>query len=109
MLFLDDCIPEGSEDALEKGITITASLASHFLYKGYQVGLVTSGEEVPLGIGMGQLYKILRTLALVSPGKERERLFAISKEAGGVLVLPYDDQVWKEREGVFANVIRVTS
>jgi len=109
MLFLDDCVPEGFEDALEKGITITASLASHFLYKGYQVGLVTSGEEIPLGIGMSQLYKILRTLALVSPGKERERLFARAKDAGGVLILPYDDPVWKEREGVFANVIRVTS
>ena len=49
-LVLDDCIPDGFEESLEKGIVIAASLASHFLLgKGYQVGLVTSGEVSHLG------------------------------------------------------------
>lgn len=107
MLFLDDCTPEGSEDALEKGITITASLASHFIYKGYQVGLVTSSEDIPLDIGTAQLYRILRVLALVSPGKDRKSL--IEKAAdGGVLVLPYDNPVWRDKEEMFSKVIRVS-
>lgn len=105
-LFLDDCVPPGFEEALEKGITIAASLASHFLYKGYQVGLATSAEDVPLGIGTEQLFKILRVLALISPGKERDRLFAKTVD-GGVLILPYDNQAWREKEGLFAKVIRV--
>lgn len=106
-LLLDDCIPEGLEESLEKGIVIAASLASHFLYKGYQVGLVTSGEEVPLGIGMEHLFRILRALALLSPGSERGKLLA-SVETGGVLILPYDSQAWKGKEGSFSKVIKVT-
>lgn len=107
-LFLDDCIPPGFEEALEKGITIAASLASHFLYKGYQVGLATSAEDIPLGIGMEHLFKILRLLALVSPEKERERLLAKPVDSGGVLILPSDSKAWREKEELFAEVIRVS-
>ena len=106
-LLLDDCIPEGLEESLEKGIVIAASLASHFLYKGYQVGLVTSGEDIPLGIGMEHLFRILRVLALASPGKERGKLLA-RVDTGGVLILPYDSQAWKGKEGSFSKVIKVT-
>ncbi|MEK7713606.1 MAG: DUF58 domain-containing protein [Deltaproteobacteria bacterium] len=106
-LLLDDCIPEGLEESLEKGIVITASLASHFLYKGYQVGLVTSGEEISLGIGKEQLFRILRALALLSPCNERGKLLAWI-ETGGVLILPYDSQAWKGKEGSFSKVIKVT-
>lgn len=106
-LILDDCIPELREALLEKGIVITASLASHFLYKGYQVGLVTSGEDIPLGIGMDHLFRILRVLALVSPGKERGRLLARA-DTGGILILPYDSQAWKGKEEGFSKVIKVT-
>jgi uncharacterized protein (DUF58 family) len=106
-LILDDCIPEGFEAPLEKSISIAASLASHFLYKGYQVGLMTSTEEVPLGIGTDQLYRILRVLALITPGRERERLLAKATDAGGILILPYEGQGWKGREGSFSKVIRV--
>lgn len=107
MLFLDDCIPQGSEDSLEKGITVAASLSSHFIYKGYQVGLVTSGEEIPLDIGADQLFRILRALALLSPGRDRRRLLERGVDAGGILVLPCDDPAWKEREDLFAKVIRI--
>ena len=107
MLFLDDCISPGFEESLEKAITIAASLASHFLYKGYQVGLATSAEDVPLGVGTEQLFKILRVLALISPGKERDRLLAKAVDSGGVLILPHDSQAWREKEGLFAKVIRV--
>ncbi|MEK6725460.1 MAG: DUF58 domain-containing protein [Deltaproteobacteria bacterium] len=106
-ILLDDCIPAGLEESLEKGIVIAASLASHFLHKGYQVGLVTSGEDIPLGIGMEQLFKILRALALLSPGKKRGKLLA-SVETGGVLILPYDSQAWKGKEGSFSKIIKVT-
>ena len=106
-LFLDDCIPPEFEEALEKGITIAASLASHFLYKGYQVGLATSTEDVSLGIGTEQLFKILKVLALISPGKERDKLLAKAVDSGGVLILPYDSKMWREKEELFAKVIRV--
>ena len=109
MLFLDDCIPEGFEDSLEKGVAIAASLAYHFIYRGYQVGLMTSVEEIPLGIGMEQLYRMLRVLALLSPGKERDKLFSSAAETGGILILPYDSGAWKGKEGSFARIIRVTT
>lgn len=108
LLLLDDCILPGSEELLEKGVTITASLASHFLHKGYEVGLVTSREEIPLGIGMAHLFSILRVLALASPGKDRERLYTRAKDGGGVLILPYDEPFWKGKEGLFTKVVRVT-
>ncbi len=106
-LFLDNYIPEGFDEQLEKGITMAASLASHFLYKGYQVGLVTASDSIPMGIGMEQLYTILRTLALLKPGKDRERMTPTSRDAGGVLILPYSDESWKGKEQLFSKVIRV--
>lgn len=107
-LTLDNCIPSGLEESLEKGITVTASLAAHFLHKGYQVGFLTSGNDIPLGIGMEQLYKILRALALMSQARERGGLIARAVDTGGILILPYDNQVWREKEGLFSKVIRVT-
>ena len=68
---------------------------------------MTSGEDIPLGIGMEQLFKILRALALLSPGKKRGKLLA-SVETGGVLILPYDSQAWKGKEGSFSKIIKVT-
>lgn len=107
VLFLDNCIPPGLEESLEKGITITASLASRFLYKGYQVGLVTSVEEIPLGIGMEHLFKILKVLALTLPGKDRDRLITRTVDSGGVLILPYDSLAWRDKENSFAKIIRI--
>lgn len=106
-LFLDNCVPQGFDEQMERGITVAASLSAHFLYKGYQVGLVTSSDNIPVGIGMEQLYRILRTLALVSPCKDRERLIPASRDTGRVLILPYSDEAWKGREELFSKVIRL--
>lgn len=106
-LFLDNCVPQGFDEQLERGVTVTASLAAHFLYKGYQVGLATVSDNIPMGIGMEQLYTILRTLALLKPGKDRERMTPRSRDAGGVLILPYPDEAWKGREELFSKVIRL--
>lgn len=107
-LLIEDYIPEGFEESLEKGVVIAASLASHFLHKGYKVRLITPTEEVPLGGGTEHLFRILRILALISPGREKGKL--ISKlEPGGILILPYDRPEWKAMEEIFSKIIRVGS
>ena len=51
------------EEAVEKA----ASLASHYIDRGYQVALKTLTGEVPLASGRSQLARILRFLAYVEP------------------------------------------
>ena len=64
------------------------------------------GEDIPLGIGMEQLFKILRALALLSPGKKRGKLLA-SVETG---VCPYPSirQPGMEGSRSPSKIIKVT-
>jgi uncharacterized protein (DUF58 family) len=66
---------EAEEDALEKAISLAASLAAHYLTRGFSVRLSARGTSVPAGSGATQQHKILRALALL-PSVSPEVSFA---------------------------------
>jgi uncharacterized protein (DUF58 family) len=49
----------------EKAVSLAASIAAHFLQEGAGMEFLTPHEYVPRGTGMHQLYRILRSLAVV--------------------------------------------
>lgn len=53
-------------EAQERAVVRAASLATHYLERGYAVGLATRTGSVPLGSGPGQLDHLLRALALLA-------------------------------------------
>jgi len=67
MLFLDNGLSEELQpqaaDDFENAITLTASLARHFIHGGFEVGLVTADTDIAYGQGAAQLLVILRHLA----------------------------------------------
>jgi uncharacterized protein (DUF58 family) len=60
-----DPTPAGYEDKFERAVTLTASIAAHFLKEGTGMEFMTSREYVPRGIGIDHLYRILRILAVI--------------------------------------------
>ena len=52
-------------DRQERAVSLAASLAVHYIQKGYTVALVTRGTGVRPGAGQGHLTRLLRELALV--------------------------------------------
>ena len=74
-ILVDNALPEDASaddiEALERAISMAASLASSFLGRGYAVKVIARGQIVPGAGGPPQLARILRTLALlptVRPG-----------------------------------------
>jgi uncharacterized protein (DUF58 family) len=68
-LQLDNALPSGAQledhEALERAISVCASLATHFVARGYTVRLSARGTSVGPGSGAGHLARILRCLALL--------------------------------------------
>jgi uncharacterized protein (DUF58 family) len=62
-----DKAKENGDELFEQMVEEAASLASHFIEKGFSVGLKTLTTEVPVRAGKDHLYRILRTLALTGP------------------------------------------
>lgn len=58
---------EGAEDLFEETVDEAAGVIKHFIDRGYSVGLKTLDTEIGPGPGRGQLLKLLRILALISP------------------------------------------
>jgi uncharacterized protein (DUF58 family) len=58
-------MPEGFEQEFEKAVSITASIAAHFIEEGAGLEFLTPNEYVPRGTGTDHLYRILRSLAVV--------------------------------------------
>jgi uncharacterized protein (DUF58 family) len=56
---------EAEEDALEKAISFAASLALHYLSRGFSVRLSARGSSLPASAGPAQQHKILKALALL--------------------------------------------
>lgn len=85
----------------EKAVTLVASLAMLLHERGYAVGLVVGGQEIPQDVGQSHLYRILRALGLcaLSHGHEGERALARLRVLGErtargeltLLVLPWPD------------------
>lgn len=63
--------PDNFQGEFESIIEDAASLASHFIKKGFSVGIKTIGEDVPCRTGAAHLYRILKTLALIKPVKAK--------------------------------------
>jgi uncharacterized protein (DUF58 family) len=55
---------------LEHDLSVAASLVTHYLRRGYSVGLELRGGSVPEGSGAHHELRLLRTLALVEPRDE---------------------------------------
>lgn len=53
-------------EEFEKAVSLAASLASHFADEGAELEFLTPDEYVPRGMGEAQLYRILRSLAVVN-------------------------------------------
>jgi uncharacterized protein (DUF58 family) len=88
-LFLDNALPGGAAcrdpalcDGLERAVSLCASLAAHFLERGFAVRLVARGESVPFAVGVPQLDRLLRVLALL-PTVDEEVALAGAAPRGG--------------------------
>jgi len=53
-------------DQFEKAVSLAASLAAHFVEEGAELEFLTPNEYVPRDLGTAHLYRILRSLAVVS-------------------------------------------
>jgi uncharacterized protein (DUF58 family) len=58
-------LPVRYREEFEKAVTLAASLAAHFIEEGAEVEFLTPFEHVPRWGGTEQLYRILRSLAVV--------------------------------------------
>jgi uncharacterized protein (DUF58 family) len=68
-LLVDNGLPraagEADEEALERAISLAASLASHYLAQGFAVRLIARGQSVSASAGPAQLHRVLKALALL--------------------------------------------
>ncbi|MCE9574096.1 MAG: DUF58 domain-containing protein [Deltaproteobacteria bacterium] len=62
---VEDGLAPPEIDALERAISVAASLAAAYLDAGWSVALVARGAQVPTSAGRSQLPRILRALALL--------------------------------------------
>jgi len=84
-----DTFARTADDALERAISVAASLSSSYLDAGWSVELVGRGLHVPSASGRTQQARILRELALV-PAVADDTPFtvAVSPRVESVLVAP---------------------
>ena len=54
------------QERFERAVSLAASLAAHFSEEGAELEFLTPSEYVPKGIGPAQLYRILKSLAIVN-------------------------------------------
>ena len=92
-----DAIADGSIDpltmtqqsALERAISLAASLAVSYLASGWTVSLVARGHHEPRGAGRVQEHRILRALALLPTTTQDEAFSApISNTSECLLIVP---------------------
>ena len=112
---------EGEESTEEYGVILAASLADRMLRQNRAVGLVAYGARdaylVP-GRGEGQLWRLLRALALVQAGERRplatvltEMRPVLGRQTTVAVITPSADPAWVEalwpllRQGVAPTAI----
>ena len=97
---------EGEESTEEYGVILAASLADRMLRQNRAVGLVAYGAReaylVP-GRGEGQLWRLLRALALVQAGEQRplatvltEMRAVLGRRTTVAVITPSGDPAWVE-------------
>jgi len=112
---------EGEESTEEYGVILAASLAERMLRQNRAVGLVAYGARdayLAPGRGEGQLYRLLRALALVQAGESAplatvltEMRAVLRQRTTVVVITPSGDPVWVEalssllRQGVASTAI----
>jgi uncharacterized protein (DUF58 family) len=74
----------------EKAVSVSASLCSGFIERGYYVRLITCGKVVPFGSGMVHLYKMLDILAEVRMNDAQECIPGEPVEGLSILVTSSD-------------------
>jgi uncharacterized protein (DUF58 family) len=96
--------PADHQREFEAAVSLTASLASHFVSEGAEFEYVTPHEHVPRSTGIDHLYCILRSLAVVRwESAAREDLAELDRElAGGP---PRDDLQRILSEKVFKIIL----
>jgi uncharacterized protein (DUF58 family) len=75
-------------DALERAISVAASLAVSYLGSGWQVAIVARGGAVPAGTGRAHEVRILRFLALLPAVADDVPIEAVPPRTESVLVIP---------------------
>ena len=111
-VLVDNALPEDAGDdavdALERAISLAASLANTYVGMGYAVRFVARGVHVPFSAGPTQLNRILRELALLPTVSDDERFAApVDPRAESVLVLPAGVACQNRPKGV-AHVLEAT-
>ncbi len=96
-LMLDDALPEqptgDDRQALERAISVTASLASAYITQSYAVRLVTRQDVVKFAHGPVQLIRILTYLALLQPTHSGRRFAAPPETRGDNVLVVADSQL----------------
>lgn len=67
LVVFENYLPAAGERAFEDAVDDAASTAASFIQRGYSVGLKTLGYTAAPVAGVEQLYRILRSLALIAP------------------------------------------
>jgi uncharacterized protein (DUF58 family) len=92
-ILCDNALPDGADDeavdALERAISLAASLATTYIKLGYAVRLITRGQLLPFSPGEAQLTRILERLALLEIVADDVPLAGrIDPRSESVLVVP---------------------
>ncbi len=92
-LVCDNALPEEADrvagEALERAISLTASLATAYVKHGYAIRFIARGVLIPFAHGEGQLTRILEMLALLDTERDDVRFgAAIDPRGESVLVVP---------------------
>ena len=66
-IIIDNYGEEGRDERLEEVIEEAASLAHHFIKRGYNVGMKSLEGEVRCRGGTNHLYGLLKAMALLQP------------------------------------------
>ncbi len=115
-LVLDTVMPAHRQDDLdrfEKAVSLAASLAAHFANEAADFEFLTPSEYIPRSTGTDHLYRILRSLAVISPmvrdrsdrakpghGEEpvtKSEEMDLNREFAGALPKEQLNQVWSEK------------
>jgi uncharacterized protein (DUF58 family) len=89
-LVLVDPSPGAAEDAVERDISLAASLAAHWVGRGHEVQLVLPDRETPWGSDPRHLRQILESLARFRPlpGRPPRQRDRVSAAATDVWITP---------------------
>ena len=93
-LMIDNALPdshgEAQVQALEKAISLCASLAKAYLGRGYALRLIGRGLLLPFASGEMQAQRVLRALALLETSSDNEPFSAtLTPRNESILVVPH--------------------